>query len=89
LVRLRAGVRDELARRGIEPRLDDTLASLRERLNDVYLEDVRRLRERQRAGEIPLGEYARHTDALKDSYPLLGLPLDLWEDGPEDAEVSR
>jgi len=88
-VRLRAAVRDELARRGIEPTANDTLASLRERLNDAYLEDVRRLKQRQRAGEIPRREYAGHAQALKQSYPLLGVPLELWEDGPVEAEVRR
>jgi hypothetical protein len=54
--------------------------ALRERLNDLYLEEVRRLRERQRGGEIPLREYAAHTDALKRRYPLLGLPLSEWSE---------
>ncbi len=56
----------------------DTPASLKERLNDLYLEEVRRLRERQRAGEIPLRDYAAHARALQERYPLLGLPLELW-----------
>ena len=78
-VRLRASVAADLARHGLEPLLGDTLASLRERLNDRYLEDVRSLKARQRAGEIPLGEYARHVQALKEQYPSLGLPLPRWE----------
>jgi hypothetical protein len=69
----------DLARHGLDPRPGDTPASLRDRLNDRYLEDVRSLKARQRAGEIPLSEYARHVQALKESYPLLGLPLSLWE----------
>ena len=77
-MRLRPGVLAELAARGITPNPDDTPASLRERLNDAYLEDVRRLRERQRAGEIRLRDYAGHVQKLKESYPLLGLPLDQW-----------
>ncbi len=51
---------------------------LRERLNELYLVEVRRLRERQRAGEIPLREYAAHVEALKGRYPLLGLPIEAW-----------
>jgi hypothetical protein len=51
---------------------------MRERLNDAYLADVRRLRERQRAGEIPLREYAGHVESLRGRYPLLGLPLSQW-----------
>lgn len=72
------GVLAELSRHGLEPGPEDSPASLRERLNDLYLEEVRRLRERQRAGEIPLRDYASHVDALKRSYTLLGLPLAAW-----------
>jgi hypothetical protein len=78
VVTLRPEVAGDLERRGIVPGEADTVAALRERLNDLYLEDVRRLRDRQRAGEIPLREYAGHVDELKRSYPLLGLPAELW-----------
>jgi hypothetical protein len=77
-VRLRAAVRDALERHHLEIRPEDTPATLRERLNDLYLEDVRRLRERQRAGEIALRDYAGHVRTLHEHYPLLGLPLDQW-----------
>lgn len=77
-MRLRAEVLADLSRRGLLPQPDDTAASLRERLNDLYLEDVRGLRERQRRGEIPLRDYAARVDELKRRYPLLGLPLELW-----------
>lgn len=63
---------------GIEPAAEETASSLRERLNDLYLVEVRRLRDRQRAGEIPKADYAAHVAALKDRFPLLGLPLDRW-----------
>jgi hypothetical protein len=79
-VKLRPGVREALAGHGMSPGESDSPADLRGRLNDAYLEDVRRLRARQRAGEIPLREYAAHAQALKDAYPLLGLPLDQWSE---------
>jgi hypothetical protein len=79
-VTLRAGVAEALARHGIAVAGDDSPASLKERLNDRYLEDVRRLKARQQAGEIPLREYAGHAQRLKESYPLLGLPLDQWSE---------
>jgi len=41
---------------------------------------VRRLRERQVKGEIPRREYARHVAELKARFPLLGLPLELWDE---------
>jgi hypothetical protein len=78
VVSLKPEVLSGLARHGIVPGAADTPETLREKLNDAYLEDVRRLKERQVGGEIPLREYAGHVQALKESYPLLGLPLDLW-----------
>jgi hypothetical protein len=77
-VRLRAAVRDALAAHGIEVQPDEEPRALRERLNDVYLEEVRRLRERQRGGEIPLRDYAAHVEALERRFELLGLPLAAW-----------
>ena len=77
-MRLKPAVLAGLARHGITPEPDDASETLRERLNDAYLEDVRRLRRRQVGGEIPLREYSAHVQALKESYPLLGLPLALW-----------
>ncbi len=79
-ISLRPSVREELARHGVETGPEDTPATLRERLNDVYVEEVRRLRERQVRGEIPLREYARHVADLKARFPLLSLPLDLWDE---------
>ncbi len=76
--RLQPQVLAELGRHGVVPEGADTAETLRERLNDRYLADVRRLRERQVSGEIPLREYAGHVHALKERYPLLGLPLPLW-----------
>jgi len=75
-VALRSTVAAELTAHGLA--LRGSPAELRERLNDVYLEEVRRLKERQRSGEIPIREYAAHVEALKRRYPLLGLPLELW-----------
>ena len=77
-MRLRPSVRAALARHGVAE--GDTPALLKERLNDLYLEEVRKLKARQRAGEIPLRDYAAHADALKQRFPLLGLPLDQWQD---------
>jgi hypothetical protein len=63
---------------GIEPEDDDTAASLRERLNDLYLGEVRRLKERRQAGEIAKADYAAHVVALRNRFPLLGLPIGRW-----------
>lgn len=77
---LRASVLEALRAHGIQAAADGDPALLRERLNDVYLEEVRALRARQRAGEIPLREYAAHVDALKNRFPLLSLRLPEWSD---------
>lgn len=77
-MRLRPAVAADLTRRGIDAGPDDTPETLRGRLNDRYLEDVRRLKALQVAGEIPLNEYAERVRVLKESYPLLGLPAPLW-----------
>ena len=81
-MKLRPAVVEALGRHGVLVAEGDTPAAVRERLNDLYLDEVRKLRARQRAGEIPLAEYARHAQALQERYPLLGLPLELWTDAP-------
>lgn len=75
---LRPAVLETLARLGVDAAPGDTPERLRERLNERYLEEVRALKQRQQAGEIALSEYARHVQALKERYSLLGLPLALW-----------
>lgn len=74
----RPGVLAELQRHGLQPGPGDTPAALRERLNELYLEQVRALRERQRAGEIALSDYSRHVEELRGRFELLGLPLAAW-----------
>jgi hypothetical protein len=78
VVRLRPTVVEGLARHGLIQGPSDTPDSLRDRLNDAYLGEVRQLKQRQKAGEIPIRDYARHAQELKETYPLLGLPLSKW-----------
>lgn len=80
---LRPAVVEALGRLGVVAAPGDTPERLRERLNDRYLEEVRALKQRQRAGEIALREYAEHVQALKERYAVLGLPLRLWREEPE------
>ena len=79
-MRLRPCVLEALRAHGIEAAPEDPPAALRERLNDVYLEEVRRLKQRQQGGEIPLREYAGHVETLREGFALLGLPLDRWSE---------
>ena len=80
MTRLTEAGRGALVGHGITPGADESAAELRVRLNERYLEEVRALRERQRAGEIPITDYARHVEALRRRFPLLGVPLELWEE---------
>ena len=77
---LRASVQEALRGHGIEAAAGDDPAALRGRLNEAYLEEVRALRARQRAGEIPLRDYAAHVEALKSRFPLLSLPVAAWSE---------
>jgi hypothetical protein len=78
--RFQPSVTTALLAHGIDVSDEDTATSLRERLNDLYLQEVRRLKERQRAGEIAKADYAAHVEALRKRFPLLSLPLDLWNE---------
>lgn len=80
-MRLRPAVVEALASLGVVA-ADETPEQLRERLNERYLEEVRALKERQQAGEIPLRDYARHVQSLKERYAVLGLPVTLWAEAP-------
>ena len=77
-MRLKAAVVQGLERHGLTPGPEDPPEALRDRLNDAYVEEVRRLKQRQKAGDIPLRDYARQVQELKESYPLLGMPLSSW-----------
>ena len=77
-MRLRPTVVEALASLGFVAADDESPEQLRERLNERYLEEVRALKQRQQAGDIPLGNYARHVQTLKERYAVLGLPVSLW-----------
>lgn len=68
----------ELRRHGLEAGPGDTPAGLRQRLNELYVQAIRKLKARRRSGDFPAREYADRVRALKEDYPLLGLPLDQW-----------
>jgi hypothetical protein len=79
-VKPRPEVARALVRHGLELTPGDTPETVRDRLNDLYLDAVRAIRERQRLGEIAKADYARLVQALRDEYSLLALPLELWEE---------
>lgn len=69
---------DELARHGLRPLPDTTPERLREQINDLYRIEIRKLRDRCRAGEFPTRELPQHVIALRRRYLLLSIPMTQW-----------
>jgi hypothetical protein len=68
----------ELARHGLAPRPDTPPGKLREQINDLYRFEIRTLRDRCRAGEIPVQQLSAHVIELRKRYTLLSIPMDRW-----------
>jgi hypothetical protein len=76
--RYRAAVLDELARHGLRPRPDTPPARLREAISDLYRYEIRKLRDRCRAGEFPTRDLPAHVVELRKRYLLLSMPIAYW-----------
>jgi hypothetical protein len=74
----RPEILDELARHGLRPGPETSPARLREQINDLYRFEIRKLRDRCRAGEFPVNELSTHVVELRGRYLLLSIPLDRW-----------
>jgi len=68
----------ELARHGVIPRQDTPPDLVREYISALYLVEIRSLRRKLLAGQIPKKDYAQRVAELRDRYPVLSLRLDLW-----------
>ena len=79
--RYRDTVLAELARHGLAPRDETPPEFIHEFINDLYLYEIRKLRARMLAGEIPREEYAAHVERLRNRYPILLLPVRYWREG--------
>ena len=77
-VAFRAEILDELARHGLRPGPDTSAARLREQINDLYRFEIRRLRDRCRAGEFPTHDLSKHVVELRGRYILLSIPMEDW-----------
>lgn len=77
-------VLDELARHGLRPGPDTTPARLREQINDLYRLEIRRLRDRCRAGEFPPSALSAHVIELRKRYVLLSIPVEQWTVGTKN-----
>ncbi len=67
-----------LAGHGLQPGPGTRPVVVRDALNDLYRYEIRRLRRRLRAGEIPLAQYKDHVIALRMQYWLLSIPVERW-----------
>jgi hypothetical protein len=69
---------EALAGHGLRPGPDTTPRFLRDAVNDLYRHEIRRLRDRCRAGEFPVSDLSGHVVALRRRYLLLSTPLASW-----------
>ena len=74
----RSDVLEELLRHGLCPRRDTTPARLREQINDLYRYEIRKLRDRCRAGEFTTRELPLRVVELRKRYLLLSIPTAQW-----------
>ena len=78
LRRLRPFVRQALLEHGLSPGPATSAELLRGQVRDLYLVEIRRLRDAVRRRDFPMSEYAARVVALRGRYPLLSLPLEHW-----------
>jgi hypothetical protein len=69
---------DELARHGLVPASGTSPGRLRDAVRDLYKYEIRKLRDRVVAGDIPKGELAALVVELRKRYWLLSVPTALW-----------
>lgn len=78
MIRFKPDVLDELARHGLRPGPETTPARLREQINELYRIEIRKLRDRCRAGEFSKRELPARVIALRKRYVLLSIPVARW-----------
>ena len=76
---LKPEILEALAEHGLRPNADTPAALLREQINDLYRIEIRKLRDRCRAGEFPTTELAPRVVELRKRYLLLSIPIEKWE----------
>jgi hypothetical protein len=80
VIQYKALILDELARHGLRPGPHTPPQLLREQINDLYRIEIRKLRNRCRAGEFPTDQLAAHVVELRKRYLLLSIPVATWTD---------
>jgi hypothetical protein len=71
-------VLDELARHGLRPGPTTSPERLREQINDLYRIEIRKLRDRCRAGEFSTQALPAQVVKLRQRYLLLSIPIPQW-----------
>ena len=74
----RPEILDELGQHGLRPKPETSAARLREQINDLYRFEIRKLRDRCRAGEFPIDDLRKHVVELRSRYILLSIPIENW-----------
>ena len=69
---------EALAEHGLRPHRNTPVVLLREQIRDLYRFEIRKLRDRCRAGEFPISELALRVVELRKRYVLLSIPVDRW-----------
>ena len=72
---------EALAALGLAPRDDTAPELLRDHLNDLYRFELRRLRDKHRAGRITKADYIPHVLELRKKYWMLSVRVDKWKEG--------
>lgn len=74
----RPEILEELGRHGLAPRSDTSPERLRDQVRDLYRIEIRKLRDRCRAGEFSTRELPAQVVELRKRYILLSIPLVRW-----------
>jgi hypothetical protein len=80
VTRYKPHVLEALATHGLRPGPHTPPSRLRDQIHDVYLFEIRALRDRCKAGEFPRRELAARVVELRKRYLLLSLPVEDWVD---------
>jgi hypothetical protein len=75
----RPDVLEQLALHGICPGPSTRPEVIHDYLSDLYRYEIRRLRQALLRGAFPKREYADRVVQLRLKYPLLSLPVRLWQ----------
>jgi hypothetical protein len=78
VIRYKPDVLEELSRHGLRPGPETTPGRLREQISDLYRVEIRRLRDRCRAGEFTTRELPARVVDLRRRYVLLSIPVEKW-----------